>query len=327
MIGCSTFAEIGQDEPMDGSVTVMGVCFEGIPWSVHRLDTVGESSRDAGRRLAEEMKASDPHLVVLLPDGVAANTMKLVHGMQDVLGKGTPIVGGMASEHFTFERTHQLFDGDVLDGGVVALAIGPGITVSTAVGSGFQPVGKARVATKVLNDKDIVELDGQPAADIYRDFLGEDVYQRPNIGLSFPLAVVSGQGDYMESDERSLVIRAVRQLDEDNHAICSAGDVYEGASVRLTRANKDDLIAAAKASVDRARDAAQAPELALVFNCAGRHVVLGARREDEVAAALDALGDIPRAGFYSYGEISPVDGENMYHDETFTVVLVGAATA
>ena len=67
------------------------------------------------------------------------------------------------------------------------------------------------------------------------------------------------------------------------------------------------------------------PSLAFVFNCAGRKLNLGSQYTAEVAAAFEALGpSVPKVGFYTYGEICPVDGTQMYHDETFTVTLVGA---
>jgi hypothetical protein len=45
----------------------------------------------------------------------------------------------------------------------------------------------------------------------------------------------------------------------------------------------------------------------LVCNCAGRHMELGTRQADEFARIKKAAGDVPLFGFYSNGEIGPLD--------------------
>ena len=66
------------------------------------------------------------------------------------------------------------------------------------------------------------------------------------------------------------------------------------------------------------------PALALVFDCMARKIALGARYKEEVRATFDRLGpDIPKIGFHTFGELSPVDGVTMHHDETFTLALLG----
>lgn len=324
LLGCTSFAEIGDDGAVVESVTAMALSFDTVQWQVYRVDPIDGTSADAGRMLAEQMVDFDPSLVITLPDGLRLNSTKFVAAMQEVLGR-RPVIGGLSADDLSFDRTAELFDRDVLRGGAVALALrGPIVFASSAM-AGFQPVGVTRTCTRVEHDKRIVELDGHPALDLYREFLGPDVAERPNIGTEFPLAMVeSPNADYMASDERFQVIRAVRELDAKRGSLACGGDVYEGAKVRMTRGTKDDLIAAAVEATAQARRAVPNPVVGLFFNCAGRKLVLGARYPAEVRAAFDALGpDVAKIGFYTFGEIAPVAGANMYHDETFTLALLG----
>lgn len=327
LIGCSSFAEIGGEDAMTGSVTVMGIVFGPVLWGLYQIDEVGASSTEAGRKLGRMIADLQPRVVIAFPDGLVANSMKFVNGMQSVLGSSCPIVGGLASEALNFEHTYQFLDRRAFSGGAVALALGGPITVVTSAGSGFQPVGVVRTCTEVVDDKFVHSLDGESALELYKAFLGDDVLGRPNIGLEFPLAVISGAGgDFMASDERSQVIRAVRQLDEQRGALVCAGDIYQGAKVRMTRATKNDLITAAASATERASRELPDASLCLLFNCAGRKIILGAKYQKEIESAFAVLdSQIPRIGFYTYGEIAPVDGANMYHDETFTLVLLGMA--
>jgi hypothetical protein len=327
LLGCSSFAEIGTEEATAGSVTLMGIAFERVEWATFKLDAdqVRGSSTTAGRALGERIAGFRPKLVLLLLDGMTVNSTKLVRALQEPLGPGCPVIGGVASEGLQFVRTFELFDREVLEGGVVALALRGPVTLATSARAGFQPVGVTRTCTRVEDDRLILELDGESALGLYKGFLGPDVAGRPNIGAEFPLALIEGTGgDYMASDERSQVIRGVRRLDEARGALLCGGDVHEGAKVRMTRATKGDLIAAAASAAAQAQRALPNAKLGLCFDCAGRRLVLGGRYQEEIRDAFAALDPkLPKIGFYTYGEIAPVDGTNMVHDETFTLALVG----
>ena len=69
----------------------------------------------------------------------------------------------------------------------------------------------------------------------------------------------------------------------------------------------------------------QRPALALSVSCVGRRLVLGERTDEEVEAVLEQLpaGSI-HAGFYSYGEISPMvaGGASELHNQTMTVSVL-----
>lgn len=326
LLGCSSTAEIGAEEALAGSVTAMGFTFGRVQWEVYQLRSIEGDGNTAGHKLGDMIAPFDPKLVILLGDGLVGNSMKLVDGMQAKLGRDCPIVGGLASENLTFQHTYQLFDREVFEHGAVALALRGPISLATATGSGFQPVGAIRTCTEVVDGKRIMSLDDAPAIEIYKSFLGEDVTRRPGIGIEFPLAIIGTPGgDYMTSDERTQVIRVVRHIDEQTGSLQCGGDVYPGAKVRLTRATKDDLIAAARTCVVQAKAEVPNPAVCFLFACAGRKIVLGGRYQEEITAAFSALGDTPRIGFYCYGELNPVGGTNMYHDETFTLALVGEA--
>lgn len=322
LLGCSSMAEIGAEEAVVGSVTVMGLSFGAVEWELFHTRS---TDRPAAVAFGEKIAPFEPKVVIVLGDGLVGNNMKLVSGMQEKLPRDCPIVGGLASEHLSFEHTYQFFDREVFEGGAVALALRGRIGLATAAGAGFQPVGAVRTCTEVVDDRVIKSLDGERAVNLYKSFLGENVAERPGIGIEFPIAILAGAGggDYMESDARTQVIRAVRQISDGSGALSCAGDVYRGAKIRLTRATKDDLIAAARVSAEQAKAKLPNPAICLIVACGGRKVILGGRYPEEIEAVRTVLGETPQVGFYSYGEISPVDGINMYHDETFTLVLIG----
>lgn len=326
LLGCSSFAEIGAEDALSGSVTAMGFQFQGVEWEIFKLDEVEGARPDAGRVLGQRMLAFDPKLVIVLPDGAAVNSWKLVRGLREVLGPDRHVMGGVASDHLEFQRTFELHDREVLRGGVVALGLRGALSVATVAKAGFQPVGATRTCTRIEDDHLLLELDGVSALSLYKAFLGPSVVDRPGIGLEFPIALISGgAGDYMASDERVQVIRAVRRFEEERGALFCGGDVPEGARIRMTRATKGDLIdAAVLAAHEVMRSPVGSPRVAFLFNCVGRKLVLGGRYHEEIRAAFSVLGpEIAKIGFYTYGEIAPANGVTTYHNETFTAVLLG----
>ena len=65
------------------------------------------------------------------------------------------------------------------------------------------------------------------------------------------------------------------------------------------------------------------PSAAFVFDCTSRKVVLGTRYKEEIRAAFAAIpADIPKIGFYTFGEVCPVDGVAKHHESTFTLAFL-----
>jgi len=101
-----------------------------------------------------------------------------------------------------------------------------------------------------------------------------------------------------------------------------AGDIPEGAYAKLMRANFDRLIDGAYGAAEKTLKPDSTPQLAILVSCVGRRLVLGQRIEEEVEAVEEVLGSkTTLAGFYSYGEICPLQDEVdcTLHNQTMTI--------
>lgn len=321
LVGCSSYSEISGREALSGSVTAMGLRTGGLGFRTLRAEHDRKDSYAIGRSIGEQARECGAELLVALPDGIYLNSTTFLRGAQDVLGARFPIVGGVAADDLRFERTYQYIGRDVIEGGAVALALQGPLRLATVAQGGWQPIGATRRCTRV-EGKVVLELDGQPALNLYREYLG-GLGRDLTAGVEFPLGVVGVPGRPRRSDEEILVVRAVQGADEARGGLHCSGDVPEGAEVRMTRASKDDLIRGASDALADVHRRLPSARVALIFDCTGRKIVLGARYKEEIAAAFARLpDDIARVGFYTYGELAPVDGETMHHDETFTAVLI-----
>jgi hypothetical protein len=325
---CSGAGAIAGPMLVDDDVVVTAVRFAGTRVTAVALDhAAGECSASVGRELGRLLPAEGLRHALVISDGLRVNGSALVRGLEEVLPAGVAITGGLAADDDRFARTVVGLDGPPTPGCVALVGLyGDRLHVGTGSLGGWEAFGPDRVVTRAAGNV-LHELDAQPALALYRRYLGPFAAELPASALRFPLAV-GADGD-------ARVVRTVLGVDDATATMTFAGDVPEGASVRLMRAAPEALVAgaqdaagAALAALDAGALPGDAPVLALLVSCVGRRLVLGQRTEEELDAVQDALAAAGRpatlAGFYSYGEIAPTErGERgALHNQTMTVTLL-----
>lgn len=315
IMGCSTAGEIYDDNLYDASLVLAVLRFEHtrlrlISEAIPSMEASGEVGRQVARALADE----DLRAVFTLTDGLALNGSAFVGGINAVLPPDVVVTGGMSADGERFQSTWIVVDGRQREGMVSACGLyGERIEVSHGSRGGWDQLGINRRVTRALHNV-LYSLDDRPALSLYKEYLGEMAAELPGSALLFPLAI---QRDGVED----MVVRTVLAVDEQTQSITFAGDVPEGASVCLMRANFERLIDAAGQATASLGDGGGG--LCVAISCVGRRMVLGVRAEEELEAVAESLPeDTPLVGFYSYGEISPVTGIGCsLHNQTMTLTL------
>ncbi|MCY1058693.1 FIST N-terminal domain-containing protein [Nannocystis sp. SCPEA4] len=323
LVGCTSFAEINHEGAVSGTVTALGVRTRDLAaHALHATRASGDSFA-IGCALGEQARERDASLLLLFVDGVRLHSGDVLRGVQSVLGPDFPIVGGLAADDARFERIREFCGRDVLEGAVVGLALAGPLRHATVARGGWEPIGATRRCTRVERDRLVLELDGQPALNIYREYLGAQGRDLKTAGIEFPLGIVGMPDRPWCGDDHIHVVRAVYGVDEARGGLRCNREIPEGAEIRMLRATKEDLIrGAAEAAADLGR-ALPGGRIALVFDCFARKMVLGARYKEEVAAAYSRLSPATtRVGFYTYGELAPIAGQTEHHDATFTAVVI-----
>lgn len=321
LIGCSTSGEIMGDEVIEQSVTATIVSFEHGRSRIASV-RIGEasSSREVGEQLARQLDDASLRHVFVLSDGLRVNGSDLARGLANGVASGVSITGGLSGDGTDFGETWVIANAQGGSGIVAALGLyGESLRIGYASLGGWQPFGPVRAITRAEGNV-LYELDGRPALDLYKTYLGAHADQLPGAALLFPLLVVgerNGQG----------VVRTVLSVDDRDGSMTFAGDIPSGGTAQLMKTNVDNLvdgaIAAAEASLKGLGH--QPPELALLVSCVGRKLVMKQRVEEEVEAIRDVFGaDTKLAGFYSYGELCPFSqGEACrLHNQTMTITAL-----
>jgi hypothetical protein len=318
IVGCSTAGEIAGTRVHDASISVAVARFEHTRLKRAITEVSGAAdSFQAGVRLAQQLASDELRAVYLLSDGLCVNGTPLVAGLAQHLPAGVSIAGGLAGDGSRFRRTWVLDHARPVSHHVCAVGLyGDRLRAGHGSDGGWSDFGPERRVTR--SDGNVLyELDGKPALELYKTYLGDRASELPGSALLFPLSV------RREAAARP-VVRTILGIDEARQSLTFAGDVPQGGIARLMRANTDKLICSAAQSARQAAQALPGADDALVVSvsCVGRRLILGERTDEEVEAVSETAPEgSAHVGFYSYGEISPSahGGCSELHNQTMTV--------
>lgn len=324
-VGCSSGGQIFQNYVSQHPLVVAAIRFRATGVRVVDLDIASsDRSRAVGGTIGSELNAPDLAGVMVFSDGLNVNGSELAAGIAAAVGAPVPIVGGLAADGERFEATLIGVDDRLGANRVAAVGLyGQAIRFGHGTDSGFVPFGPRRRITRAHGNV-LFELDGRPALDLYKRYLGDEARSLPGSALHFPLLV------WDPADPSSAVVRTVLAIDSRQQSLTFAGSVPEGHSAQLMRSTLERLASGAANAARLARSRNEQAELALLVSCIGRRLVMGQRFEAEIDAVQEALGrQLPFLGFYSYGEICPstIDGPPLLHNETMTIAMLSEEVA
>ena len=324
IVGCSTAGEITADGAHQDVATLTYLRTERTR-VVTRAQTIPTSadSHECGRQLAASLCEGEeaPAYALIFSEGLKLNGDKLVAGLEAGFAGccgSCSFSGGLAGDGMRVEETVVIANGEVCHQTVVAVAFyGAHFRGASASASGWSPFGSFRKITRSEENR-VYEIDSFSALEVYASYLGDDAEHLPSSGLLYPLEVVP-------PGQSVAVIRTFMEVDRETGMLTFAGDVPQGSTARLMSASNNQLVDGAEAAVRLALQQLEKPDLALLFSCFGRMLVLASHTDLEVDAVRENLpvGTVI-AGFHSYGEIGRDETQTAVklHNQTMTITLL-----
>jgi hypothetical protein len=336
MLGGTTAGEISSKGFATDSVVVMALSSDTLQFTTGiGLDmSKGEQvcSRQMLDSIRDQISFDNALSLLVLPNGMGGDGVEVIKGLQSVLGDEFEIIGGYLGDDTDFNSTFQYHNGNVYRDAIVGLMIcGDGsFTTGVGVRSGFESIGNRLYCTEA--EKNVVaSFDNEPALTLYQELLGEERSQRlPGICLEYPFGLIDEKVSI--AGKEYFQLRCGLSVDHRKKTITLAGSIPEGSAITLTTASRGDIINGAKLAAEQARESLgrATPRAILMFSCVGRKLVLGRRTQEEVKAVKQVLGEeIPLIGFYTYGEIGPIDkrekrlATSKFHNETVVLWVLG----
>lgn len=325
LVGCTTTAPMSSvSNYLEGSTTLTLFASDVLEFTTGLGTEVSAGIGAAAEQAVVEASGKtdlDPALVVVTPTVEHLDPTIVTSEMGRILGPTVPVFGGGAVPDLPLAAPWlggvQFYGDRVLVDSLPILLISGPLKVSVGVAHGWNPVGKTAVVTR-SDEYKVYEIDGEPALDFYRHYLG--IESEP--ASATPLAILDeATGRYY--------LRAPIEYDEGDGSATFFGSVPQGATVQLAMASTDEILSGTEASLEEAIarfPGNRLPEGALIASCAVRNFLLGTRASGEIERIRAGLGqDLPVTGFYAFGEIAPLipDSAPRFHNETCVTVLLG----
>ena len=262
---------------------------------------------------------------VLFIDGLVGVGEEATLTAAALLGPGVRLCGGCAADDWRLQAT-AVGCNDAVSGDALAIAILFSKTpLGIGVFHGHQPLSDAMTITR-SSENVVHEIDGRPAWDVFvektRDRALQDGIDPANLKSSSDILqyFLKYETGIKTGPEFRIRMPLVRNDDGSLGFVCG---MPEGTPIHFMASTPQRQIESARGAAARARAqlAGQAVAGALVVDCGCRKLILNDRFCEAVRAIASELGDVPIAGFESYGEIALNDDDFSGFHNTTTVLL------
>jgi hypothetical protein len=329
IIGCTTAGEITEQGLVHEGVAIMLVASDTSVARVAFAERLKADAVGVARRLCsvvgdlrKQVGGRDvKHLTtVLLTDGLSGSAERLVTEMYDRGQGGAQIVGGAAGDEGQFRLTHVGAGENGASDAAAALHVfsaGPwGVGVNHGLRSTTKPMRVTRATGNV-----VFELDGEPAFATYvRHAAARGITLTPDNAAPYLVGNELG----IHFFERIIRARAPLAVGADGSLSCAA-EIPQGSMVSILDGDPPSMVEAARSAALEAKNHLGAGEAAgvLLFDCVCRGMILREGFNREVEAVRSVFGEVPTAGFLTYGEIARYGGRlDGWHNATAVVVAI-----
>jgi hypothetical protein len=333
LTGCSAEGTIngGEADESGFSVVVTTISSDDLQWTNGIARRLEDDARAVGQQVAQDLL---PHLsadtigLFVFPDGLITLTLEsFFAGLEENLStlQFLPLWGGGAGNNLdTVGPTYQYCDDEVVSGGISYALLSGKAQASWAISHGLVPIGGERIVTRSKGNV-IYEFDDKPAVEVLKEYLPEHalIEDRDWMRYAISLALCFRAPSYMKDEE--FVVRGVPALRMADGSIIVQTEVSEGTSVWFSSRDKEKITTGVDRMASQIKDqlGGEKPKLVFQFECLTRGKTM--LREQEKLQLLKRFRqsvdpEAPWAGFYTIGEIGPVEKHNDLH--LFTSVVL-----
>lgn len=233
-----------------------------------------------------------------------------------------PVYGGLASGNFPEPLTQVYLDGEVFEGGGVAVAVGGDVALAGVISQGCTPIGEAWTLTRVEQNL-IRHIGNRPAYAVLSETvqqLSAEEQRKVQGNLHIGLVV----NEYLENFQRGdFLVRNLLGGDPQSGVLAVGALPRAGQTIQFQRR---DAIAAAEDMSELLGRAQQQLAGATIYggclcSCNGRGKNLFGTPNHDARTVQKQFGPLGLAGFFCNGEIGPVGEKNFLHGYTASLAL------
>ena len=326
IVGCSSAGEFTSDTSGEGSTNVTAIRSGGMRFTAVHGVSLSADRRRAARSMTSAFRGpGEPKFPfragLLLVDALAGRAEELVEAMTVDTGGAYRFFGGGAGDDARFQTTHVFCGTRAYTDAAVALEIISTKPVGIGARHGWVPAAAPMRVTEADATR-VVSLNIASAAEAF-DEHAEATRQRFDRADPMPFFLHNIVGIETEGGHKLRVPLGIAEGD----GVLFAAEVPTGTTACIMRTGTADAVEAAatatRDAVDQVTAAGGTPRAALFFDCVATRLRLGHDFDTELDAVARELGNIPFAGFNSYGQIVRSEGQfSGFHNCTAVVCVL-----
>ncbi|MDH3900156.1 MAG: FIST C-terminal domain-containing protein, partial [Gammaproteobacteria bacterium] len=237
------------------------------------------------------------HFGIVHGDPRNSHMPQIIESLSAELNPGF-LVGGLTSAN---DAVNQLqIAGDPCQDGLSGVLMSAEIPVITGLTQGCTPLDNKHTVTRCERNI-LVELDGRPALDVFREDIGEVLSKDLSKVAGYIFAGLPITG----SDTGDYLVRNLIGIDPDQKLLAIGDYVEENDSIMFCRRDgetaREDMLRMLRDLGNRAQGEIRG---GVYYTCLGRGRYQFGEDSEELRMIRDELGDFPLVGFFANGEIS-----------------------
>ncbi|MDR1651031.1 MAG: FIST C-terminal domain-containing protein [Synergistaceae bacterium] len=333
VVGMTTLAPIDEDGRHESAVVLSVLTADDCEFTTAVSEPLSEGAEDTPRRIADAYRrtaspSGPPKLVfICCPYGMPFSG-DLYPDVLSSLYAGTPLMGGVASDDYDYERARVFCSGREYKDRLAAFGIAGHVKpafVLRHVTSKFAE----RIRRVVNADGNVVYQVGDETLVQYLEGFGlrTDVEDPLIAFTSYPMMLT------MDGGGETPLMRHILSLDHETGSGTFFGNVPTGSLANICLVSSGDIMASCGESMNSLLEiyaGEKEYEYSAIFciSCSGRAMILGKDSEAEGRVISSLLPEgLPLTGAYCLGEICPArygedDVSNRFHNCSITFCML-----
>lgn len=328
VLGCSCCGIVGSEGVSESMKDLAVMAVRGAPGeiAVASVDEIyGHNSYEKAKELGRQLHAQNPaiNMVYLLASGIDIANDLCIAGIESAFDHDITIFGATSADNMKGIVSFQVIDATVYEHAAFAVGFAdPGLEVLTRATHGFVATGEPMVVTRSEGSR-IIELDGQPAWDVFTARLGLE--PSATCGDTIPIGALAEElPDVLKQEYGNDHILRVVTKKEDDGTMHYATQCPEGTRLWLTSRDEDLIFTEADKMMAwfTAQSGGRKPVAVFHADCLarGRYLFNKVMKEELVASMQEPLSENgvvpPWIGMYGFGEFARLGNANAYHNYT-----------
>jgi hypothetical protein len=321
IFGATTFAEFTEQDAENTGIAVLLLDINPAYFRIVLKDNGEGSGYEIGCQIGETgIKTFTNPGFIISSANYKIHGALIIQGMVEKAGANVSIVGGKAGDLITMEG--KVFTNtQSSDNGIISLILDQDkITLKGMAASGWKPAGTEKKITHCIGSW-IYTIDDQPAFDVVKKFLGNDIVEDKNKEGIVKLSIIYPLQLYREGGSPYML--PILFANTEDNSVMLAEAVPEGSLFRFSMPPDFDVIdMVIKSSQEVKEKVLSEADALVIFSCIGRLGSLGPMASKEVEGLADTWKS-PMIGYYSLGEFGRVaNGKPEFHGTTVSWVAL-----